>query len=174
MRQGTLATDQILAFIDSQRVLLEESQDRNFQTWDVIGQYIWPNAFVGQSFEEEVSYLKDWITQRLDWLDNNFPAAKQITGIDDAQISEFLVYPNPFENALNVRYTLKEAGEVSIQVFDLLGTKIHSQEMGYQLPDNHSLQWNSNDTSTKIDPGIYILTIQVGNQVIRQQKLIRQ
>jgi hypothetical protein len=30
---------------------------------------VWPNAFVGQSFADEVSFLKQWIRQRIEWMD---------------------------------------------------------------------------------------------------------
>jgi hypothetical protein len=42
----------------------------NFEKWPVLGQYVWPNNFVGNSHTEEINYLKDWINNRLSWLDN--------------------------------------------------------------------------------------------------------
>ena len=43
--------------------------DKNFQIWDVLGNYVWPNYFVGQTYDEEVVYLKTWINDRLLWMD---------------------------------------------------------------------------------------------------------
>lgn len=42
----------------------------NFEKWPVLGTYIWPNNFIGNSHDEEIQYLKSWITNRLGWLDN--------------------------------------------------------------------------------------------------------
>ena len=42
----------------------------NFQRWDVIGQYVWPNNFVGNSYNAELDYLRDWLFARLSWLDD--------------------------------------------------------------------------------------------------------
>jgi spore coat protein CotH len=41
----------------------------NFQKWDVLGQYVWPNNFVGNSYNAELGYLKDWLFTRVNWLD---------------------------------------------------------------------------------------------------------
>ena len=36
-----------------------------------LGQYVWPNDFVGDTYEEEVDFLKTWLTTRLTWMDDN-------------------------------------------------------------------------------------------------------
>jgi hypothetical protein len=73
-RWGELRTNQfaivkILAQVDELAALLNEAQARNFRRWRVLGRNIWPNAFVGQSFSDEVSFLKEWIRQRIEWMD---------------------------------------------------------------------------------------------------------
>ena len=32
-------------------------------------EYVWPNEYVGGSYENEIDYLTNWITARLDWMD---------------------------------------------------------------------------------------------------------
>lgn len=41
----------------------------NFSTWDILGTYVWPNNFIGTAYDEETTYLEDWLTARLSWLD---------------------------------------------------------------------------------------------------------
>ena len=45
--------------------------DRNFGKWPILGKYIWPNAYIGDSYISEINYLQDWITERLAWLDES-------------------------------------------------------------------------------------------------------
>lgn len=45
----------------------------NFAIWPVLGEYIWPNAYVGSTYEEEVFYLTAWLKNRLAWMDTNLP-----------------------------------------------------------------------------------------------------
>ena len=59
----------IMARIDELAALLEESQTRNFHRWPVLGRHVWPNAFVGKSFSEEIEFLKQWTRQRIEWMD---------------------------------------------------------------------------------------------------------
>ena len=73
-RWGELRTNQfaivkILARIDELAALLNEAQARNFRRWRVLGRNVWPNAFVGQTYSDEVSFLKQWIRQRIEWID---------------------------------------------------------------------------------------------------------
>ena len=39
--------------------------------WPRLGQYVWPNVFIGQTYEEEVAFLRNWILERVAWLDDN-------------------------------------------------------------------------------------------------------
>lgn len=41
----------------------------NFDRWDILGQYVWPNFFIGNSHAQEVSYLQTWLADRLTWMD---------------------------------------------------------------------------------------------------------
>jgi hypothetical protein len=76
-RWGELRTNQfaivkILARIDELAALLNEAQARNFRRWRVLGRNVWPNAFVGKSFGDEIGFLKEWIRQRIEWMDQEF------------------------------------------------------------------------------------------------------
>lgn len=46
-----------------------DAQKKNFEFWDILGIDIHPNNFVGKTHEEEIEYLKNWLTDRLTWLD---------------------------------------------------------------------------------------------------------
>ncbi len=48
--------------------LIKQSRINNESVWNLLGKYIWPNYFIGNSFEDEQSYLEDWISNRMDWL----------------------------------------------------------------------------------------------------------
>lgn len=43
--------------------------DRNFDRWFLLGNQVYGNYFVGETYEEEVQYLRDWLDQRLAWMD---------------------------------------------------------------------------------------------------------
>jgi hypothetical protein len=139
LRLNQLNTDRILTYIDSvANVLNAESQQRNFQRWPVLGQYVWPNYYVGPTFASEVSWLKNWIVSRLSWMDANMP--KLITGIEN-NASDFSIemFPNPFHDQVQINYTMLKAGTISIEIFDLLGRPVKAiQESREQSGTYHT------------------------------------
>jgi len=44
--------------------------DRNYERWPVLGQALPFNSYVGQSYDDEVSYLQNWILERHNWMDD--------------------------------------------------------------------------------------------------------
>jgi hypothetical protein len=50
--------------------LLNEAQERNYERWNVLGTWIWPNWYVGQTWNDEVFWMRDWIEARLAWMDS--------------------------------------------------------------------------------------------------------
>jgi spore coat protein CotH len=58
----------ILNKIDSYANYLKYAQEENDKKWNVLGNYIWPNPVVYNTYEEEVSHLKEWYEERMNWL----------------------------------------------------------------------------------------------------------
>ena len=71
LRVNAFSEATIMAKIDNYNDTLEKAGaiDKNFETWDVLGIYIWPNNFIGNTHSEENDFLKNWISDRLTWLD---------------------------------------------------------------------------------------------------------
>jgi CotH kinase protein/Concanavalin A-like lectin/glucanases superfamily/Secretion system C-terminal sorting domain len=69
--------------IDSLTVLLNESKKRNFDKWPILGVHVWPNSFVGNTHKDEINYLKNWISDRVAWMDNNTGFVIDSTLIED-------------------------------------------------------------------------------------------
>ena len=70
-RSGAYSDANIETTIDSLTTQLTShgAVDRNEQAWRMFGRYVWPNAYVGNSYSEEVAYLKSWIKKRVRFLD---------------------------------------------------------------------------------------------------------
>jgi hypothetical protein len=71
LRQGAFSSSFIDSLMTANRTLLEEAGalERNFNRWQVLGTYVWPNYYVGQTYDEEYEYLRQWISDRLTWMD---------------------------------------------------------------------------------------------------------
>ncbi len=95
LRQQAFSNDNILAYVDSIATLLSEAQKREFSKWPVLGKNIYRETTGYQdrdTYKKEVDYLKDWLTQRLTWIDDQlsgysipdgYPEITVATGINE-------------------------------------------------------------------------------------------
>jgi len=61
-------------------------------------------------------------------------------------------YPNPFNSEITLEYEIITPGDVTLEVFNLLGQTVEKRIMGYQSEGRHSLQWNDVSSSSS---GLY-------------------
>ncbi len=59
------------SYIDRQAAMLDRSQQANFQRWPILNTDVWPNQVVTGSYKGEVSWLKDWLKKRVEWMDKH-------------------------------------------------------------------------------------------------------
>lgn len=69
LRRTVFDPAKIHELIDQLAAELQESQERNFKRWPILGRHVTCNYFVGDTYEEEVRWLKDWIGDRIAWID---------------------------------------------------------------------------------------------------------
>ncbi len=73
LRQSILSEKAILEMVNKYAKKLEVSQKNNFSLWNLLGQKeVWPNYYIGNSHEEEVVYLRNWVLERGKWLDKKW------------------------------------------------------------------------------------------------------
>jgi len=71
LRNNVLGFDNIFNHIDSIGLYVDEAQNRNFEKWEILGQWVWPNYQLGPTYQDELNYLKYWIYNRINWIDQN-------------------------------------------------------------------------------------------------------
>lgn len=64
--------DGVMKLIDRTALALDKTQMKNFQIWDILGMYVWPNRVVTGSYPGEVEAMKQWLTTRINWMDKQF------------------------------------------------------------------------------------------------------
>jgi hypothetical protein len=102
LRNGAFQTSKILFTIDSLATILAVPQQRNFEKWPVLGTYIYPNNYVGSSYQDEIDYLKTWITERLAWMDTTIDLIEVTLDTKASSDQTISIYPNPSKKILNV------------------------------------------------------------------------
>jgi hypothetical protein len=69
-------------------------------------------------------------------------------------------YPNPFNPTTNIRYSIRDAGLVTLKVYDLLGREVATLVNQVQQPGNYQVTF---DASRLTSSGMYIYRLQSGS-----------
>jgi len=168
LRHNVLDVENLLTKVDSLAVLLAEGQARNFEKWPELGRWVWPNAYVGLTFADEIEFLKEWLQDRIQWIDDNLtlePIAPQLalTGIEEETnfsqpqtVKLEQNYPNPFNSSTKIQYQLPKSGEVSLKIYNMLGQVVNTLVASEQEMGTYSVTWDGRDMLHRLVPsGIY-------------------
>ena len=168
LRQDILSNEKIMDFIDSTVVMLDDPQQRNFERWPILDEYVWPNNYVGGSYTNEISFLKNWIKNRLGWLDSNIANLEIITDINNAEdlTTSITVFPNPTEGAFAIKMNHQSSGKKVIKLQDNLGRIVLQHTLNTQ--SHCKLNFQIEDAES----GIYFLTVFDEQNLLFREKII--
>lgn len=169
---GALQNDRLNKHIDTLTNILKEPIVRNFQKWPILGTFVWPQPTpYASTWEQEVNELRNFLNQRLQWLDNNIQTDFAITSTEPylAGIS-VKAFPNPFLERININIQSLFEEKAKIRLTDNLGKTI--------FEGNETLKIGNNDfyielPENEIVSGVKYLTIESGTKRITK-KLIHQ
>jgi subtilisin-like proprotein convertase family protein len=159
-------------YLDSMATRLNESQIRNYNQWPIIGTYVWPNYFIGNSYQAEVDTLKWWIKQRFEWLDANIPG--NLIGCGFTNVNEldsqfnFEIYPNPFQNQFTVRFNEKVQGTAEIKIMNLIG-----EEVFYVVSNTFEGKIKI-ELSESLPAGVYFVEVKADGRNSNLKKLLKE
>lgn len=164
LRQNTLNEQRIGTWIDSTALVLNESQAWNFTVWPIIGTYVWPNFYIGQSYQEEVDTLKWWIGKRGTYLQNNLPGTlancNPVSTKNYVVADDLSLYPNPFYNELQCNLYCNESTAIEVYMYDVLGNLVLNRKLKGTKGLNSILLTPDNE----LEGGVYQLHIKTREQ----------
>ncbi|MFN8281212.1 MAG: CotH kinase family protein [Saprospiraceae bacterium] len=152
LRQTVLRETQLFEWIDSMAQITDEARTRHFKRWPILGSYVWPNPSpIPNTYSEEITAIKNFITGRLHWLDLNMPGSCRITETQDfVESAQYDVHPNPADNNLNIELPENTDGQIKMQLMNVYGTPIITEQLE---PGNNII------SLTSTPPGIYYFVI---------------
>lgn len=174
LREGPLHLDSLYDYIDSVALHIQEARVRNFEQWPIIGVYVNWNAYVGTTYQEDLDYLKWYLSERIAWMDANLPGTcyPGLAEQDEIEKPEPIsrVWPNPFREVLWIGFTTEQEGNINIQIHNMAGQLVQHHEVGNLAQGNYIREINTTDFET----GLYICSISLNGVVISQHKLVKQ
>ena len=164
LRNTILDTNNLFLYIDSMANLVAQAQSRHYTRWPILGINVGTPEIGNQpnSYQEEIIKFKNWISDRLFWLDNNMPGHCPNVGIrDDKEANPYLIlYPNPASEFINI-YVDQPIGK--IELFNLHGQVVHTKNVR---------NLNLTTIDTHLYKGSYFQKITLTNQRVFMRKII--
>ena len=82
-------------------------------------------------------------------------------------------YPNPFNPETTLKYDLPEAGDVKLEVYNMLGQVVSTLVNEHQAAGRYAIQWDAtNDRGRSMSSGVYFYRVQVGDQFTDIKKML--
>jgi len=116
------------------------------------------------------------------YVDVDIPSASSITvyvdgvvGVAETPTPSLLAtscYPNPFDAATSIRFSLAESVPVTLSIFDLQGRLVRRIVTAELSAGTHVYGWDGTDAGLKpVAPGVYLYQLNAGGQALTKKIL---
>lgn len=171
LRTTTLSNAWLNNYVDSIALVLNESQERNFVRWPILGVYVWPNPQpIPTTYAGEIQALKSYLQTRLNWLDQNMPGNCNATQLDEYPIpaNGIKIQPNPATDKVLIETSQFFSNQLKISIFDLTGKMVAQFEGTRVQKSSHSYQLDIE----KLNEGVWMVRFDDGKKSSTSRLLI--
>jgi hypothetical protein len=82
-------------------------------------------------------------------------------------------YPNPFNPVTNISFSISEAADVTIEIYNIRGEKVKTLVDGLMEPSNYSYTWNgTDDSNNNVASGVYFYKMQAGDYAATKKMVL--
>lgn len=171
LRTTSLSNTRFTQLIDSVTSLLGEAQQRHFQRWAILGKYVWPNPQpIANSYSQEIQYLREWLNNRLQWIDQNIPNTGSCYDYP-ASVKESMivsVVPNPIRPTGTLHIQSRIRQQLELKVTDMAGRVRGIRRILLQAGSN-TVPLNAESWA----PGVYHVTLNNSSGEKISRKLVK-
>jgi len=176
-RNNILSDSRVDYVIDSLTTMLTDAQQRNFEAFPVLDQYIWANNYVGGTYDNEINYLKTWISDRMAWMDSKldgymYPYSTDLSA--DPEGMDLQVFPNPVVSEFRIALNVDRGSQLQLELLNILGQTTYRAD--FDLDYGSQTLYFGTDVVTRAMPqsGIYILNLHVDGKFAGTRKVVKQ
>lgn len=169
LRKKEFSNEHLFSYIDSIASLLGEAQTREFSKWDVLGKNIWretSNYQLRNTYQKEVDYLKDFLSQRWAWMDNEL--AKYENPYPNTQstnhtlaYNSVIVYPNPAQNRLSIKLNNIGTKFMAVTIYNSMGAVLQTEDLFNRIENEKLATIHLNEDYR---PGLYFYKIIIDDE----------
>jgi hypothetical protein len=110
------------------------------------------------------------------YVDKNGDVTEDIDTLEVPLIFELdMNFPNPFNPTTNIKFTIPEASNVTLQIYNVRGQLVRNLRNEFMDKGVHVIQWHGdNDYGRRVGSGIYFIRLHDGkNNAIRKSLLMK-
>jgi hypothetical protein len=176
-RTTILSDSRVEQVIDSLTTMLADAQHRNFNVFPILSSYVWPNNYVGGTYQNEVAYLKQWIFDRMAWIDSKldthmYPYA--VPTSHGAGKMDIQIYPNPVVSEFDIHIFIEKGIELQMVTFNVLAQQTFQAEMEV-MPGSQTLHFGTEAVNQAMpQPGIYYINLFIDGESAGARTIIKQ
>ena len=140
-------------------------QDHTFMDYDSPYDGIYcDNRQAGGTHYQEGGWQANEFTGGVYWLGHDsfkgiISSGVGVANVDPAAFVVNEAYPNPFNPTTTISFSLAEAGNVTVEVYNVAGQKVDTISDAFMEVGSHSVVWDASDFSA----GVYFYTVKSGN-----------
>lgn len=105
----------------------------------------------------------------------NFMLVPSVNTEEILQIKEIKLsnYPNPFNPETTISFNLPEAGQVTLEIFNIKGQKVKTLANNYFENSSHSIIWQGEDDNNKnVSSGVYYYKLTTSSKTLIKRMLL--
>lgn len=137
---GIISKESLLGVVDDYAAEMDQSQSLNFMRWNTLNTKVHQNPVAWGSYTAEVNNVKNYISARIDWIDNKLTYVPNT--INNTILSNVYLWTS--QNTLHIEGM---SGKVYIRIYDMSGQMMAAK----QQADPHY--------SITMKPGVYVVII---------------
>ncbi|MEI7504044.1 MAG: T9SS type A sorting domain-containing protein, partial [Paludibacter sp.] len=123
------------------------------------------------------------LTQNANYVPSGFGPSQNFNLVDTLQSGvesvmmnnqdlQICAYPNPAQDQIKIAYNMVESNLVNISVENLNGQVVANLINDYQFVGKHEITWNLTNSTSKLNPGLYLIRFQIGDSYKVQKVLV--
>lgn len=153
--KGDISKEAVLGVVDAIAARMDASQQLNFKRWPIMNTKVHENPVIYGSYTGEVNNVRNYISDRFDWMDYKLSYVPTLTSSDFIRLPELRVASS--EGAIRI---MNVTESYIISIVDITGRMVVSNRLVTE------------DQTLAVDKGIYIVVATNEKNISRSYKCI--
>lgn len=145
LRSGPFTDAKVMGIVDSLTAIVKPAQQRNFTQWPILNEWVWPNAYCCGPYNAHVQYFRQWVLNRLHWMDSGMKTL-YIGEYDERKYFSPKAFPNPISSKepLTIEFYAYYGDPVTLRVYDAMGRLAAQEVVVAEFNGKGRLTWQPN------------------------------